>query len=223
MQLHIDSLVAGELSDDQRAELFAWCDQEPNRWRLCALAFIEAQTWRQGLAAWMKESESSSMTSTSSAATTASATLAAPRQRWTSNRWANWATMAACLLLAFFAGVLVRDPKLLRPRSTADGKQQQVVMETPEQPPATTYVTVPIQTNFNPGVSNLLQIPVVDSANATRPQKRELPDYVLKQWERQGYEVAQTERFLNAKLPDGRAVVVPVSGLAVKYVGKPVY
>ena len=219
MQTEIDRLVVGELSENQRAELFAWCDQDANRWRLCALAFIEAQTWKQGLAEWMKDSEAT-IPASGPDIDQPKCEMVALAPRTAGSRWGTWIAAAACILLAFFAGTLVRDhDRTLDPRPT---DKEQVVVNPPE-PLATTYVTVPVRTNLNPSVSSLLQIPVVESDIATRQAQREMPDYVRKQWERQGYQVAQTERFLKAKLPDGRDVVVPVSGLAVKYVGKPVY
>ncbi len=45
--LRFDRLVDGELSDTERRQLLASLDDEPGGWRCCALAFLEAQTWRQ--------------------------------------------------------------------------------------------------------------------------------------------------------------------------------
>jgi hypothetical protein len=42
----IDRLVDGELSIDERRELLASLEAQPGGWRRCALAFLEAQTWR---------------------------------------------------------------------------------------------------------------------------------------------------------------------------------
>src|SRR5436309_2581424 len=43
----IDRLVAGDLDEDRRRDLLAWLDDEPVRWRGCALAFLEVQMWEQ--------------------------------------------------------------------------------------------------------------------------------------------------------------------------------
>src|SRR5207253_643240 len=61
----LDHLVDGELADDERRELLMQLEKEPDGWRRCALAFLEAQTWRQALApvacqAWLTSSESAS-------------------------------------------------------------------------------------------------------------------------------------------------------------------
>ena len=47
----LDLLVDGELSELQRRELLEALDQEPGGWRRCALAFLEAQCWKQELPA----------------------------------------------------------------------------------------------------------------------------------------------------------------------------
>ncbi len=51
-QLHpedprFDLLVDGELPEPQRREFLRQLDTEPGGWKLCALAFLEAQAWQQ--------------------------------------------------------------------------------------------------------------------------------------------------------------------------------
>ena len=46
----LDRLVDGELSQAERRALLAALDDEPGGWRRCALAFLEAQSWRWQLA-----------------------------------------------------------------------------------------------------------------------------------------------------------------------------
>lgn len=43
----IDLLVDGELPEESRRALLLGLDSEPQGWRRCALAFLEAQGWRQ--------------------------------------------------------------------------------------------------------------------------------------------------------------------------------
>jgi hypothetical protein len=45
----IDRLVDGALSDADRRKVLARLDVEPDGWRHCALAFLEAQSWREAL------------------------------------------------------------------------------------------------------------------------------------------------------------------------------
>jgi hypothetical protein len=42
-----DRLVDGELSGAERRALLESLDARPQAWRRCALAFLEAQTWRK--------------------------------------------------------------------------------------------------------------------------------------------------------------------------------
>lgn len=44
-----DRLVDGELSEAERHELLKRLDESPQNWRRCALAFLEAQSWRESV------------------------------------------------------------------------------------------------------------------------------------------------------------------------------
>ena len=52
LQLQIDLLVDGELSEDERRELLLRLEREPDAWRTCALALLEAETLRESLGGW---------------------------------------------------------------------------------------------------------------------------------------------------------------------------
>jgi hypothetical protein len=45
----LDQLVDGELPEVERRKLLLRLDTEPDGWRRCALAFLEAQSWREAL------------------------------------------------------------------------------------------------------------------------------------------------------------------------------
>lgn len=44
---HLDRLVDGELTNDEYRDLLIWLERQPDGWRRCALAFLEAQAWRK--------------------------------------------------------------------------------------------------------------------------------------------------------------------------------
>lgn len=236
MRRQTDRLATGELSDAERAEVFDWCNEDPWRWRDCALAFLEAQSWGEVMSEWTKEADPLPVADRYVSAGQAALPV-----------WRRWAALAATLVIVFFAGAGMHD-WMLRSRTLPDWAMRDATTGSPapeetsqetggatttaHQSPVRdktsqhpTYVSVPVQTNLTPGVPALLQIPVAAEQDGARaqPVKSTLPDYVRKQWEKRGYEVEQTKRFLNGKLPDGRNVVVPVNGLEVKYVGRPVY
>lgn len=52
LQRLLDRLVDGELSTPQQQALLRQLDQIEGGWRRCALAFVEAQVWRQALGDW---------------------------------------------------------------------------------------------------------------------------------------------------------------------------
>jgi hypothetical protein len=48
--LQLDRLVDGELGEAERASLLGALDREPDGWKRCAMAFLEAQAWREAAA-----------------------------------------------------------------------------------------------------------------------------------------------------------------------------
>ena len=47
----LDRLVDGELNEAERASLLRAIDLQPDAWKRCALAFLEAQSWREAASA----------------------------------------------------------------------------------------------------------------------------------------------------------------------------
>ena len=52
-----DLLVDGELDEKDRRELLSRLDHEPDGWRRCALAFLQAQAWQQALGPMVSPAE----------------------------------------------------------------------------------------------------------------------------------------------------------------------
>lgn len=57
----IDRLVDGELSAGERRELLRDLESNPEAWRNCALAFVEAQVLRESFGELLSESASSTL------------------------------------------------------------------------------------------------------------------------------------------------------------------
>src|SRR4051812_37389368 len=93
----LDRLVDDELSADERRALLESLDSRPQGWRRCALAFLEAQSWRSDLGAVVVGSNSML------AAANAVAPSQVPQRRtiWAA---AEWFAVAAALVLAFKLG-----------------------------------------------------------------------------------------------------------------------
>jgi anti-sigma factor RsiW len=96
-----DRLVDGELSASERESLLASLDERTEGWRRCALAFLEAQTWRRQ----MRQLVTAPLEET---ARHAPATLTPAAQGCDRRRAVPSLALAAGLLLAFTAGWLVR-------------------------------------------------------------------------------------------------------------------
>jgi hypothetical protein len=89
----LDRLVDGELADKERRELLTRLDAEPDGWRRCALAFLEAQTWQSSLRTVIDERGDA----------IATASPATSRER-SSHRSGAVIALAASVAVAFFLG-----------------------------------------------------------------------------------------------------------------------
>src|SRR5947207_7577988 len=94
----LDRLVDGELAGSERSQLLESFDKRPEGWRRCALAFLEAQSWREemgqvarGLASETNEPKSPAFP-------------IAPSRNLSFCVVATWLAMAASLVLAFGLG-----------------------------------------------------------------------------------------------------------------------
>jgi len=75
----------------------------------------------------------------------------------------------------------------------------------------------------SPGGLTEVQIPVVSGDDAASPRAETvIADHIRRQWESRGYRIQKDQRYLIARLRDGRQVVVPVDGVQVEYVGSQV-
>src|SRR6476646_9801615 len=94
----LDRLVDGELKGNERRLLLESFDKHPEGWRRCALAFLEAQSWREemGQVARDRASEPNEPKSPASPV--------APSRNLSFSVVATWLAMAASLVLAFGLG-----------------------------------------------------------------------------------------------------------------------
>src|SRR5262245_40719061 len=99
----IDRLVDGELTGDERRQLLQSFDKRPEGWRRCALAFLEAQSWREelGQVAHGRASE------TKETKSPVPSVAVVRKSVWATG--AMWLAMAAGLLVAFGLGTMQRE------------------------------------------------------------------------------------------------------------------
>ncbi|MGD0517250.1 MAG: hypothetical protein ABSA26_06905 [Thermoguttaceae bacterium] len=235
-----DRLVDGELSESQRTELLTSLDREPDGWRCCALAFLEAQCWKKELGA---------MRQSMPAGISAPAPVPRPAKRKSTpfGLPGTLVSMAACFLLALGAGILWRHSG----NRTADifgvPGSDQIARKTPGQSatnPLGTQTAVaqaaaqsqnasePWQwVKLSPAGSDnsgeAVQLPALQRDRIDQQWLQSLtspiPENVVQSLRRNGYEVQTQQRLMPMPLKDGRRLVVPVDQVQLQYVGNTTY
>ncbi len=213
----IDRLAAGELGELPRRELFAWLDGEPQRWRHCAVALLEAREWELALNEWKPALPAAACR----VATLPAASARSGRLRSTPfTHFIRW----AALCIACGVGAVVQS--LRSPAAPTDAPiaaepaSPQALhsdVATPAVAVASADETVPTpgQTTIGPSFS------AADSPPAGREDG--IPSYVRSVLERRGYRVGGRRDVVMVSLPDGGKVPLPVDQWQLRYVGQPSY
>jgi hypothetical protein len=220
----IDRLVEGDLDEAGRRAALLRLEAEPDGWRRCALAFLEAQAWREALgevarSAWEP-------------ATAAGPALAPPARPPRPRRLrlaASWAAgLAAAFALGWASGGSARTesgrevalaptgPPKQRPGAEAEAPPppQLARVDTAPEPPGPPRVPDPAPSGPAPDGPPTIPGP----ARAASPPGA-VPEYVLGQLRRRGYRVEQ-ERGVLIGVRGGRRVAVPVEQVKIRYVGR---
>jgi len=216
--LLFDRLVDGELSPSERRELLASLDDRRDGWRRCALAFLEAQTWSEGLGHLVRAPatlDSVSLEETKPVVTPAS-TRGASRSRW---QRAGWLAVAAGLLVAFTLGWLGRGggaPRVAtNPLSHDSAAQIADATPSPELPHAERRddaLTLWVR-NEN-GQAQPIQVPLVDAETLDRQLGMQfrtgVPAELRSRLQDRGFDVESKRRYAPLWLENGRSMIVPV-------------
>jgi hypothetical protein len=125
--------------------------------------------------------------------------------------------MVACLAIAFAAGLFAARLSMSRNETQSEIVEHHPSREanSPQDLAQPLLATVPVRTMLEPDVRAELQLPITPVASGKTPDSS-LSEYELKQWERQGFELTEERRYLPARLPDGRDVIVPVNKVRLK-------
>ncbi|MGA2059008.1 MAG: hypothetical protein ABSG67_00900 [Thermoguttaceae bacterium] len=239
-----DRLVDGELSESQRTELLNSLDQEPDGWRRCALAFLEAQCWKKELGG-LRQSMPAAQAPVLSAV--------APSPRPTKRRSSPFGlagtltAMAATFLLFLGAGVLWQHSgnrlgnffgapgsnqiagNLGGNSATTPSGIQTAVAQNDSQPNNASkpwqWVRLSPAGSANPGES--VRLPVLERDRMDQQWLQNLPSpipqSVVQALQRSGYQVQRQQELMPLPLKDGRQLVVPVDKVQLQYVGNTTY
>jgi anti-sigma factor RsiW len=219
-----DRLVDGELSADERRTLLASLDTRADGWRKCALAFLEAQSWRN---------EVKSLAARPNAATaTKSAAPSVLPKRTRFRTAAQWLALAAGLLVAFELGTLDRGPA---PQQVVDGSvktNEQLADTLPAAGAAAPNAAKPgdalnLWVRDDAGELRRVRVPLVDASSLGYEYGLEfqtgVPDDVRSRLQDHGYSVQSKRQYAPMWLDNGRQMIVPVEDTRIVPVGSNVY
>lgn len=245
-----DRLVDGELNESERRELLAGLDQEPEGWRRCALAFLEAQCWKQVLGGLQDASAAESLPAASAESIPVSREQPSfqPQRSSRIGRFNTILAMAASFLVALWLGSLVqrswrgvsvpvgRGPLGEMAAHSANQKSFSPVGRgaagiaaapgdvKPSSPWRVVTVSAP---SDGKTPDRALSLPAVER-NSLDDQWLQgispaIPADVLQAFQRTGHQVEQRRELIPVPLKDGRRLLVPVDQVDVHYVGSKEY
>ena len=209
MTAMLEQLACGELDDAKRSAVLSWLEKDPRRWRICGLAFLEAQSWSEAMGDWPTAPNEQVTIRLAAAAPSPD-----PRRRSVTAL-----VSAACLLAAFVLGAMWDDvagqgvAPLQAARDFDHGFSNNA---TSLDQPVLASLTVQQGSAYGPASS--IQIPVVPRGAASEseaPSLNAIPEYIRRQWERRGFKLTAERRYLFANLSNGQPIVVPIDQVLV--------
>jgi hypothetical protein len=227
-----DRLVDGELSETDRRSLLSSLDARPDGWRRCALAFLEAQTFRESFGEFTPPGG----TPSDKPAPVLSTPL--PKRKKTFGAMQTAMLVSASFLLALGLGgwMLNQLPRGAAPtpgsNQIADNGLQPIHSQTPNvlangcqtipQPKTaeTPWQYVSLHAPALTGNDEPLRLPAMPRERLDDEYLKTIPDPVpsnIRQaFERTGHVVRTNRVYVPVKLKDGRQLVVPVDQIDVK-------
>jgi hypothetical protein len=209
----LDRLVDGELNETDRRELLLQFEREPEGWRRCALAFLEAQCWKQELGLMAPSTEAVASASTPVSPDVRPATSSG-RASWRQHL-ATALTLCACFLIALAIGLNFRGGA----GSTHNRDSSQVNPATHELNPSDE-----LQIEGLNGETESVRVPRnrhdATAQNIADQRPDAMPQSVQREFERMGNEVVQKREVVPYPLKSGRSLMVPVDHAEIHYVGR---
>lgn len=232
-----DRLVDDELSQEQRRKLLGRLDSEPGGWRRCALAFLEAQSWKQACRA-LQEGRGNEQPEPSLKYEGSLVRPAVPHSSVWPGRLGTLLAMAASFLIVFWLGSLMQD---MRHPGAGNGGQvaqvpprenfsvdrpQNMRPDSPRQVTSDPWRLVAVSGADGPDGSTI-RLPAVERNDVNQEWLQSLPsaipDDVRQAFNRTGHQIEQHRQLVPMPLDDGRRLVVPVDQVDVRYIGNGSY
>ena len=229
----LDRLVDGGLDAGTRRQVLLQLERQPGGWRRCALAFLEAQAWREAMSDLVQEIHDP-------ARPAAVAPLAFQPPAKSPRAMLPTYARAAGLLLAFALGWL-----MARGGHPASARNAPLAAE-PESRPTTAITPAPAPSlapelvqSQPPAPRPDPEIPATPSASP-KPAPRTslvrqlnslpagaraevLPAPIRQNLMQHGFELEPTQELATVAIGSGRKLAVPVPGVRIRYVGNRTY
>ena len=240
-----DLLVDGELSEADRRALLLQLEHEPDGWRRCALAFLEAQCWRAELGqmdAHMSEergqrSEVRDQKPEISDQTDLRPPTSDLRPLTSGLRWQSWRQLAATFLSigASFLIALVVGMRLSGSagyqgnwsglaHSSGSSHVTPAIGKLPLENPGDELVPLQLD-GASGGQLETVLVPAQPRNTLDQDMLENLPDAIppeLRQAiERGGHRVVSQREVVSRQMKDGRRLVVPVDHVQIHFVSRP--
>jgi hypothetical protein len=213
----LDRLVDGELGADERRALLASLDDEPGAWRRCALAFLEAQSWR-----WQLSRLAAEPLVCKTSADVAVSSHARRRRRF----WELGLAVAAGLLVAFGLGTRFASTRQAPVEQAAPAEARiDLATDDPESAPQIAaetprWETLTLATADGAAADDQFQLRVLNADESDEDwaldDPSELPASLQGLLEAAGLQVERQRRLLPIDLSDGRRMVVPVEEIDIR-------
>lgn len=207
-----DRLVDGELTATERRQVLESLDNRPEGWRRCALAFLEAQSWREELGQVARASRSE----TKELKSPASSIRPGTKPIWAVG--AKWFALAAGLLIAFELGSMQRE-RAIQLAGGPSGVNGQLATVAPQN-------ANPLPNNSKPGDAltfyvrdksgrkQAVQVPLVDADELDKQLGTEfqsgVPSDVRNELKQRGYMVQSKRKYAPLWMENDRPMVIPV-------------
>lgn len=228
----IDRLVDGELPAEERRQLLLALESQPDGWRRCALAFIEAQTWRSQMGVMLAgETAKRPAGAISATLREASSSTAASSANARRRNMGMWLATAATLLVAFGLGrqLGVSERRSMQETQLAGVENGAASRDVAPDGVALSSDAVTLVVNDHLGVPHRLSVPLVEGRQLGA-EFADTPNWSSPELERrlgeQGLDFAARRRYVpfyfeqqNQQIP----FIVPVDDAVVTPVSRPVF
>jgi hypothetical protein len=229
-RLIFDRLVDGALSSEEYRRVLQAMEHQPEAWRWCAEAFLEAQAWRGEFTELRRHTTALPVEVTP-----------APASHQPSSASSDWLRMSLVAAASFlFAFVAARAYWQQSNQLPAPEERNLVAQNQPAHSPATgnpvptTYVSHnqplgKVQLTVNRGEGQeptYVEMPVYEEAVASQLLSHvepALPDDLVQALEAEGHQVNLQRSLVAVPLNDGREMMLPVEGYRIVPVSRPSY